>query len=249
MKATSHRFTLIELLVVVAIIAILASMLLPALSSAREKARAAACQNNLKQLGLGFSMYNERFDDFYPYAREGLYREPYGSNPAYLFNLYWQDVIAYEMGQCNDRYRYNFAPTAGLPGITYQSRLLPGTVFYCPSDTLLPQWYCGSYAYNMQLGRGTWYLANIRTGGIPDPTGTLLTACYSLPGYSWLMYVRPDLRNDISAMPHNNATNVVFTDGHLEKVGTTRRYLDATYFDGWELDRKVRLHPTAYSRL
>ncbi len=63
-------FTLVELLVVIAIIAVLAAILFPVFAQAREKARQTDCLSNLKQLGLGFSMYASDYDERLPDRRD-----------------------------------------------------------------------------------------------------------------------------------------------------------------------------------
>lgn len=71
-RAKSRAFTLIELLVVISIIAVLAAILFPVFARARENARRASCMSNMKQIGLGFVMYTQDYDERMPPNSQSL---------------------------------------------------------------------------------------------------------------------------------------------------------------------------------
>ena len=159
-RSGTGGFTLIELLVVLAVIAILATLLLPALSRARQRAESVACQNNLRQLHLAWTLYAQ--------DNRGELAPNLGYNPA-LPN--WVDgLMQYETDVGNDSYLKRILPEAAdttllvKPGIgrighTY----LQPSSFRCPGDRSYVvlngrrHLRARSYAMNHAMGYGGYY--------------------------------------------------------------------------------------------
>jgi len=88
LTSTRHGFTLIELLVVIAIIAILAAILFPVFAQARDKARQAMCESNLKQLGTAFAMYATDYDGLFPNPG-GTFQKVWPGDSTYVIQSVW----------------------------------------------------------------------------------------------------------------------------------------------------------------
>lgn len=205
-RNTSKVFTLIELLVVIAIIAILASMLLPALNSAREKAKAITCMNNLKQLGQIFVMYT--------LDNENL--------PQYL----WARTIEYfHTGQpVGNDYR----PANGDPDKNsyqkytfYRKYCCPGTSWIWDSKNP-DNWkaYWGNYVYNRDLmpSPPSDNPLSIQYAQIRKPISTGLLWEGSLqPWCEWLGNIIIDRADTNVEWRHGKGLNmnVLYLDGHV----------------------------------
>ncbi len=219
MESKRKAFTLIELLVVIAIIAILAAILFPVFAQAREQARKTACLSNVKQLGLGFQMYAQDYDERMP----GV---PFNSCPTCWPWAAWPGSLDWE----------------GVFTVAIQPYTKNLQILHCPSEADNNRWdgtngisYCYSeYLYNANNNYDK--LSALSNGATGVAGVAILSECWSSGIFNDWETAGPTINGVLDGfnrirynqytpwMSPHNGTNFGYADGHAKFIPQNKIY-------------------------
>ena len=213
-NAGMKKFTLIELLVVVAIIALLAAMLLPALQKARETGKKTSCLGNIRQIALANEHYRGDYNGYYTITEIS-----YSSK-----RIFWPEY-------------FQMAKYIGGAKILKEGEDPVSPVFYCPSRTKVPllarphYGMNGTYStkYNKEFRKPSclYFFAEVVTYGTQyDGTGYRVVH----GGVVYPTEVVPGVVNYQIWALHNSTGNVAYADGHAAPILYTQFMADRSKF-------------------
>jgi prepilin-type N-terminal cleavage/methylation domain-containing protein/prepilin-type processing-associated H-X9-DG protein len=235
----NRGFTLIELLVVIAIIAILAAILFPVFSSAKEKGKQSACMSNVKQLATAYSNYCDDHDGkLCPYAQKnvpGIWRDDY---------KYWMENIMpyvknYKIFECPSRPMGKYG-TYGVRSIPWYKFIGYGINYYYLASNIETQ---PGYAEGKGL-KISVLQAPSKTVFLVDSIGRIANQSYDETDGPYIYNGQHCIYSDIATWNikdgtpeymvsdcHNGGANVAWCDGHASWAKKAKLYQDNTYWD------------------